>query len=96
MAKILSDNGYILGITDIKSFESLSKEFVGNHFFQTMDLAKPEQEMQGLKSLILKMDGVYLIILNAGVRFEDSSLDWDKEDTIIAINVRGVPALGFS
>ena len=49
LAKIMSDHGYTLGITDVKSLESLAKELGDNHFFQTMDLVNSEQAMQLLK-----------------------------------------------
>lgn len=95
LAKILSRNGYELGITArrIELLEQLKNELQTKAYIKQMDISMPIETMAQLDELIKEMNGVDLIILCAGVGFENKNLEWKPEKDTIDINVVGATAV---
>ena len=95
LAKILSKDGYIVGITarNTKLLEEIKNEHSNISYIRTMDIAKTDEAMKILHELIQEMDGVDLIIISAGIGHINKDLNWELEKTTIDTNVYGVTAI---
>lgn len=95
LAKVLSENGYTVGLTArrFELLESLQTQLNSDSFIKRMDVSQTPQAMNELKELIQTMSGVDLIVINAGTGFINQELDWDKEKITIETNVAGFAAL---
>jgi short-subunit dehydrogenase len=87
----LSAKGYNLGLTArrVDLLNDLANEINTESFILKMDVADIENTMKGINDLIEKMGGIDLIIINAGVGFNNPELNWEKEKTTIDVNVAG-------
>lgn len=88
LAKVFSNNGYIVGIT-ARRLELLS----GSPFIKRMDIADPDEAMRVLEELIKEMGGIDIIVINAGIGFISPDLIWEKEKSTIDVNVTGFAAM---
>lgn len=81
LAKILSENGFILGLTARREdlLNELQKNLKNRSFVKKMDITKVEASIDSFYELVKEMDGVDLVIINAGIGFASSKLDWKKE-----------------
>jgi short-subunit dehydrogenase len=91
LAKIFSDNGYVVGITArrMELLEGLKNELPGVSFIKYMDIADPDKAAAGLKDLINEMGGIDIAVINAGIGFINPDLVWEKEKNTIDVNVTG-------
>ncbi len=95
IAQVLSPKGYTLGLAArrLERLQELQKELPGPTYIQFMDLKHPEAAMRQLESMIQEMNGVDLIILNAGIGFINPDLELYKEVETVEVNVLGFIAL---
>ena len=94
LAKVLSDEGYIVGITGRRGhlLEDLKNELPSQAFVQSMDISNTEA-INALHKLIDEMQGVDLIVISAGVGSTDPELPWNREKETIETNVLGFAAM---
>ena len=80
LAKVLSKNGYILGLVARREelLKELQNELSNKSLIKKIDITQPDATNL-LFDLIKEMNGVDLIIINAGTGFSTSSKDWNKE-----------------
>ena len=95
LAKVLSQEGYTVGLTARRDWllESLQGELKTESFIKRMDVTQIGEAMSELEELIHLMNGVDLIVINAGTGFINQELDWEKERITIDTNVVGFAAL---
>lgn len=95
LAVELHSRGYMIGATGRRRHKLLALEDELHHRFhiQEMDVTEIEQSRHQLESLIEAMGGMDIIVLNAGVSNMRGSSDWDREQQVIDVNVRGFTSL---
>ncbi|MCW8194546.1 SDR family NAD(P)-dependent oxidoreductase [Proteobacteria bacterium 005FR1] len=95
IAKILSAEGYALGLTARRRelLEELQAELPGPSQVKVMDVAKPAEAMPLLEELIADLKQVDLFVINAGVGSLNFELDWRKEAETVDVNVTGFAAM---
>lgn len=95
LAKELHKRGCSVGLTGrrMERLEELKNQLGNGSYIQFMDVTKPEKAIQNLEQLISKMNGMDIIVLNAGVSNFRGNMDWDTERTVIDVNIRGFAAL---
>ena len=94
LAKVLSADGYIVGITGrrLHLLEQLKDELSNQTFIKQMDVSK-ESAISDLQNLIDEMQGVDIFIISAGTGSIDPKLPWKKEKKTIETNVLGFTAM---
>ncbi len=95
LAHLYAKSGYMVGVTGrrldrLTAFQHLH---LGRAFINQMDLTHPQQAMIQLEHLIGQMNGVDIIILNAGTGRINRKLDFAIEAQTIEVNVTGFTAL---
>jgi len=95
LARLMAKDGYEIGVTArrLELLEQLGSEFSTKTYIQQMDITKPKESMEKLEELISEMGGVDVIILSAGVGFENKNLDYQYEQDTIDVNVSGATAI---
>jgi short-subunit dehydrogenase len=95
LARILSQNGYILGITGrrIHLLKELQAELSTRSSIRQMDISDSSTAIEIINGLITEMDGVDLFVMNAGTGFIDPELPWNLEKETIDVNVIGFTAM---
>lgn len=94
LAKILAKNGYLVGVTGRREERliSLSHE-INDLFIKVIDVMQVDEARRLLEELIEQMGGVDLVVLNAGVLFNNKRFDWEEERVVIETNVLGFVAM---
>jgi short-subunit dehydrogenase len=94
LAKALSAEGYIVGITGrrLHLLEELEAELPGKVYTRSFDVSG-ENSLDELRELIDEMGGVDLVVINAGRGRRDMSVPWENEKTTIETNVLGFTAM---
>lgn len=98
LAKVLAREGYEVGLV-ARRFELLlevQKELKTRTFVKQINVVNTSEAMNSLKSLIEEMGGVDLVVVNAGVFYNNCAFDWDKEKLTIEINVLGFAAMAHA
>jgi short-subunit dehydrogenase len=93
LAKKLSAEGYHVALTG-RSFEKLKelqKELPGESLAREIDIRNTREAIHSLRNLIMGMQDLDLVIINAGVLFHNEDLMWELEEETITVN-----ALGFA
>jgi len=95
LAKVLSNNGYVVGITGrrLHLLEKLKDELPTQTFIQEMDLTNADAAQLELHSLIKAMQGIDLLIISAGTGSNDPEMPWQGEKETIDTNVLGFTAM---
>src|SRR5262249_4600543 len=95
LARVLSQNGYAVGLAArrLNILEAMQKDMPTKSYVKYMDLKKPQESMQALRELIQEMGGLDLIVINAGVGFFDTDLNWGHQKETIEVNVLGFVAM---
>ncbi|MBN2479533.1 MAG: SDR family NAD(P)-dependent oxidoreductase [Parachlamydiales bacterium] len=95
LAQKFSDNGYILGLTARREnlLHDLKNHLKQKSFIKKMDVTKAEDSIKILNDLIQEMNGVDLIIINAGFGKTNPELDWEIIKQTINVNVLGFAAI---
>ncbi|MDD4125604.1 MAG: SDR family NAD(P)-dependent oxidoreductase [Eubacteriales bacterium] len=95
MAKILSSEGYILGLAArrTKLLTELQNELGTRSYIKYIDVSAQEEAIKSFSDLIDEMSGVDMIIITSGNGYINPLLDWEKEKSTIDVNVSGVTAM---
>jgi len=93
LAKALAGEGYILGLAArrVELLTALQRELPTTSYVKRIDVTRTDEARRLLDELIREMGGINLIILSAGVIFQDP--DWDEERETINVNVTGFTAM---
>ena len=93
LAKNMAAEGYELGLTARRTekLEALAAQISTKSYLQTMDVTKTEEARTAFLELIDRMNGVDVVIINAGVG--EITTRWEKELNIINTNVTGFSAI---
>ncbi len=85
----LSQKGYTIGLIGRREERLVElKELIGESaYFQTLDVTDFEKAEEAYQSLIEKMSGLDIMILNAGVGRDHLKLNWDSDKQTIDVNV---------
>ena len=89
LAKIMSQKGYDIGITGRRTekLQALQQALQGKVHLQTMDITQFEEAREGFRSLVERMGGVDIVVVNAG--YGVISTKWDNELQMINTNATG-------
>lgn len=95
LAKELHSRGCTVGLTGRRTerLEELQTELGNRSFIQFMDVSKPQKAIHNLEQLISEMNGMDIIVLNAGVSNFRGSTMWKTEERVVDVNIRGFAAL---
>lgn len=95
LAVELHARGYTVGLTGRRTerLEKLEKKLKKRVHTQYMDVSNPEESLRYLQELLDKMNGMDIIVLNAGIASVQKSVTWKKEQQVIDVNIRGFAAL---
>lgn len=95
LARELAGRGYEVGLTARRSekLETLGEELPTKSYVARMDVTETEAAREAFFELADGMDGVDLVVVNAGIGRENRNLDWEPERDTIDTNVRGFTAL---
>lgn len=94
LAKVLADHGYGLGLVGrrAKNLAAIKAAMTTEVTTQILDVTEPTAPDQ-LRQLIVEMGGVDLVVVNAGIGFDDANSPWPHEEAVIATNVTGFAAM---
>ncbi len=95
LAVELHRRGYVVGATGRRMGKLLELEDELHHriHIQQMDVTELKKSREHLQSLIKNMDGMDIIILNAGISNYQGASGWDTEKHVIDVNVTGFSSL---
>jgi short-subunit dehydrogenase len=95
LAILLAQDEYEVGLMSrrVEKLEALQKEIPTKTYIGHIDISHPTEAIEKTQEMIEKMDGLDLIVLNAGIGFLNPELDPVKEIETINVNVQGFCAL---
>lgn len=95
LAIILAKNGYEVGLMARRTelLEAAKKEISTKCHTGYIDVAKIPDAIDNIRKMIETMDGVDVVVINAGTGFFNPELDWSKEKHTLDVNVYGFCAL---
>ncbi len=98
LAKKLAREGYELGLAArrLELLITLQKEIPTPSVVKQIDVTNVPEAIKLLKALIMEMQGVDLIVVNAGVLFKNDAFEWEKEAMTIQVNVMGFAAMAHT
>jgi len=93
LAKELARRGYTLGLAArrIELLHELQRELPTQSYVKKIDVTRTEEARSLLGNLIREMGSVDLIVISAGVIFQDPT--WEQEIDTINVNVLGFSAI---
>lgn len=91
IAKELAKNGYVVGLVsrNKKALNQLQQEIPTQTYIKEIDVSEPDKCMRSLKKLIIEMNGLDLMVINAGVSFIEEEFLWENIINTIKVNVIG-------
>lgn len=91
LAKILTDNNYIVGITGrrIELLDELKLEKPKSYFTKTFDITNTNVIAQNLEALTIELGGLDLLVISSGTGDLNENLDFEIEKRTIETNVMG-------
>ncbi len=95
LAKIIAQDGYVVGLVArrLSLLVELQKEIGDLTFVRQIDISNTYEAISQFSELLQEMGGVDLIVISAGIGFINPSLEWDKENKTIEVNVAGFVAI---
>lgn len=98
IAKELAKQGYELGLMArrVPLLEELQKELAVRSWIKRVDVDVTADAIADLEALIEEMGDVDLIIVNAGILFNNHTFDWEKERATIQTNAMGFAAMAHT
>lgn len=95
LAEELHRRGYTLGLTGrrVERLEEIKNILGKRVYIQFMDVVQTKKAIQNLEELLSHMNGMDIIVLNAGVSNFHGSAQWKTEKRVIDVNIRGFAAL---
>jgi len=93
LAKKLSAEGYVVGLAgrSLEKLQELQKELFGESIVRQIDVRDTREAIHGLRNMIMTLRDLDLMVINAGVLFQNEKLQWNFEEEMIKVN-----ALGFA
>ncbi len=90
----LSAEGYVLCLTgrSLERLEALQKDLAGESIARQVDVSNPREAIHALRNVIMSLHGLDLMVINAGVLFQNDKLLWQPEEDMIKVNVLGFAA----
>lgn len=91
LAKILADNGYLVGITGRRTeqLEKLKSQNSKAYFIQTLDITDTKILVENLEALTNELGGLDLLVISSGTGDLNENLDFEVEKRTIETNVIG-------
>jgi short-subunit dehydrogenase len=95
LAVELHNRGYCVGATGRRTerLDALAHQLGQRMYTRPMDVTEPEEAFSQLEALINDMDGMDIIVLNAGFSNFQGDAHWPTERTVVDVNIRGFTAL---
>lgn len=95
LAFVLSENGYTVGLAArrVELLNEIKDQLPGPAFVQRIDVADVDNARAALADLITTLQGVDLVVVNAGVGLHNPAYHWNPERTTIDVNVTGFAAM---
>lgn len=95
LAEELHSRGYTLGLTGrrVERLEEIKNKLGSRVHIQFMDVVQTNKAIQNLEELLARMNGMDIIVLNAGVSNFRGSAMWKTEKRVVDVNIRGFAAL---
>ncbi|RXK50339.1 SDR family NAD(P)-dependent oxidoreductase [Halorientalis pallida] len=95
LARELADAGYDVGLTARRRelLEDLGRVLPTKAYVARTDVTETEAARETFQEVCDAMGGVDVVVLNAGVAFENPDLEWEPERDTVDTNVRGFTAL---
>lgn len=91
LALVLAKNDYEVGLMArrVELLKALKNTIPTKCHIDHLDLSKIDEAIEQVNKMIQTMGGLDLLIINAGVGFLNSELDWSKEKQTLDVNVYG-------
>lgn len=95
LARKLAENGYEVGLTarSIDRLEAIGEELPTKSYVAYMDVTDTVEARETFGKLVEAMDGVDVVVLNAGIAPANPDLEWEPDRATIDTNVCGFVAL---
>ena len=95
LARELAADGYEVGLCARRAerLKAIGQELPTKAYVATMDVTDAEDAREGFFDLAEAMSSLDLVVLNAGVGYENRELEWGPERETIDVNVRGFTAI---
>ncbi len=95
LAKKLSTEGYLVALTgrSLERLQALQKELSGESIVRVIDVRDSREAIHGLRNMIMGLHDLDLMIINAGVLFQNENLKWHLEEEMIKVNALGFAAM---
>lgn len=95
LAKKLSAEGYLVGLAgrSLEKLQALQAELSGESQVKQIDVRDTREAIHSLRNLIMSMHGVDILIVNAGVLFQNENFVWQYEEEMIKVNALGFAAM---
>ena len=95
LARELAENGYAVGLTARRRdrLEAIGRDLPTQAYVARMDVTDLGAARETFHEVCDAMDGVDVVVLNAGVAVENPELEWEPERDTVDTNVRGFTAL---
>lgn len=95
LALILAEKGYEVGLMARRTelLEVLKNDIPTKSHVGHIDLSKAPEAVEKVRKMIQALEGVDLVVVNAGTGFLNPELDWSKEQQTLDVNVYGFCAI---
>jgi len=95
LARKLSREGYFVAVAgrSLEKLQELQKELPGESLAWKIDVRDPREAIHGLRNMLMALQDLDLMIINAGVIFQNETLKWDLEEEMIKVNALGFAAM---
>ncbi|HOW59729.1 MAG TPA: SDR family NAD(P)-dependent oxidoreductase [Candidatus Omnitrophota bacterium] len=95
LAKKLSAEGYLVGLAgrSLEKLQALQAELPGESQVKQIDVRDTREAIHSLRNLIMSMHGVDILVVNAGVLFQNEDFVWHHEEEMIKVNALGFAAM---
>lgn len=98
LAQVFSQNGHPVGLCArrVDLLNEVSSQCPGQSWVEYMDVTKPEESVAAFNKLIQQMNRADIVIINSGVGYDHTEIDWKKEKNTIEVNVLGFSAIAYT
>lgn len=95
LARRLASDGHEVGLTArrLDRLEAIARELPTQSYVARMDVTDTDDSRVLFDALAEEMDGIDVVVLNAGIAPENPDLEWSRDRDTVDTNVRGFVAL---
>jgi len=95
LATVMSCHGYTVGLgaRRVELLCELQDELATPSHVEMIDVSRPQEAMERMKSLIAAMGGIDLVVISSGISIHNPSLEWEGEAETVDVNVVGFSAI---